>query len=403
MKTMKEFLEYFPNKHTKIVRRSGLISFLEFKFGIKRKTKQHFQEGELEMFEEYLKKYMESNPNHFDDLLKFAGYLHEYPPLTVKSYISSMKEYFGRNDIFFNAYQMKDVRNKSPKGRGRTEEQDMTKEIIKKLLAYTDTRGKALFLVLISTGMRIGEALTLKVQDIDISNRIVNIRGQNTKTGESRFTFLNKEAIPALEAYLAVRQKYLTTTLKRGGVCPGANMHRTEIYKDRVFPFSEEVALQIFTSSLKKAGLNKMSSSIQRRTLHIHQFRKYFKSQLAVSCPSEIVEALMGHNGYLNGAYRRYPKDQMFEHYQKGEHCLYINEVDLDKLESKYEQKLQEEITDRRELERRFIALETSYQQLFNQKMSEHLHIGKQNPDEIAYQEQQSKGLKRGLKPAFSV
>ena len=355
------------------------------------------------MFEEYLKKYMESNPDHHDDLVRFAGYLNEnkYPPYTVKSYISSMKEYFGRNDIFFNAYEMKDIRNKSPKGRGRTEEDDLTKDVIKKLLVYTDTRGEALFLILISTGMRIGEALTLKIQDVDIQNRTVKIYGQNTKTGENRFSFLNKEATTALEAYLQVRQKYLTTTLKRGGICPVQNSARTEIYKDRVFPFSEEVALQIFTSALKKAGMNKMSSTIQRRTLHIHQFRKYFKSQLSLACPSDIVEALMGHNGYLSESYRRYTKEQMLEYYQKGEHCLYINEVDLDKLESKYEQKLEEEKIDRLELERRLGAMESLYQDLFNKKMGEHLHIGNgHHPDEQKYLEQQKR---KGLKPAFSL
>lgn len=396
MKTIKDFLEYYSNKSTKSVRRAGLISFIEFKSGIKRENKNHYKDGELDEFEIHLKKYMESNPNHFDDLLKFAIYLHNSPPFTVRSYISTMREYFGFHDISFTDRQMKTIKDKSPKGRTRTEEEDMTKEVIKKILDYTDNRGKALFLTLISTGMRIGEVLLLNIKDLDIQNRIVYIRGQNTKTGENRFSFLNKEAIKALQSYLQVRERYMETTFKRGGRVT----ERKEDYKNRIFPFSDVVALQIFSNALDKAGLNKFSSTIQRRTLHPHQFRKYFRSQLAISCPSDIVEALMGHNSYLSDSYRRYPKEQMLEYYQKAEHNLYINEVDMEKIESKYEKRLQEEIVDREELERRLIAVETSYQQLFNQKMSEHLHIGKQNPDEIEYLEQQKK---RGLKPAFSV
>ena len=47
----------------------------------------------------------------------------------------------------------------------------------------------------------------------------------------------------------------------------------------------------------------------------------------------DMVEALMGHNSYLSGSYRRYTKDQMYEYYQKSEHLLYINQVDINKID----------------------------------------------------------------------
>jgi len=277
-----------------------------------------------------------------DDLLKFAVDMSSkgIPPLTARSYISSVKEYFGQCDIEFSSRQLKDIRNKSPKGRGRTEEDDLTKDVVKQILQYTDVRGRALFLTLISTGMRIGECLQLNLSDLNIKDGkilspIVLIRGQNTKTGEQRYSFLNKESIKAIEAYLQVREKLRETTLKRTTRSSG------EEYKNRLFPFSPATALQIFSFTLKKAGLEKFSSSIQRRTYHIHMFRKYFSSQLSVSCPREMVEEIMGHEGYLSGSYRRYTREQMYEYYLAAEHNLYINEIDVDKLEIKYEKELE--------------------------------------------------------------
>jgi len=42
--------------------------------------------------------------------------------------------------------------------------------------------------------------------------------------------------------------------------------------------------------------------------------------------PVDIVEALMGHEGYLTEVYRRYTERQMTEYYLKGEHLLTISQ-----------------------------------------------------------------------------
>lgn len=343
-KSIDEFLSYYANKNTKNARRSGLLAFIEFVSAEKRTTGSITKE-ELAVFEQHLKKYVSIKDRDYnDDMLKFAVdmSLKGIPPLTARAYISSAKEYFGQIGIEFTGRQLKDIRNKSPKGRGRTEEDDLTKDVVRQILQYTDVRGRALFLTLISGGGRIGEYLLinlddLKIKDGKILSPIVLIRGYITKTGEQRYTFLNKEAIRAIEAYLLVRERYMETTFKRGGRV----VERREEYKNRLFPFSDVVALQIFSTALQKAGLEKFSSSIRRRTFHIHMFRKYFRSQLAISCPVDIVEALMGHNGYLSESYRRYTREQMYEYYQAAEHNLYINEVDIDKIESKYEKELE--------------------------------------------------------------
>ena len=45
---------------------------------------------------------------------------------------------------------------------------------------------------------------------------------------------------------------------------------------------------------------------------------------MALSSPVDIVEALMGHEGYLTEAYRRYTRKQMGEYYLKAEHHVTV-------------------------------------------------------------------------------
>ena len=60
--------------------------------------------------------------------------------------------------------------------------------------------GKALFLLLSSSGMRLGEVLRLKPENIGLSSDPirVNIRGNTTKSGNRRWAFISDEAGEAI-------------------------------------------------------------------------------------------------------------------------------------------------------------------------------------------------------------
>lgn len=59
--------------------------------------------------------------------------------------------------------------------------------------------------------MRIGEALKLKLGDVELDKDIgkVNIRGEYTKTGNPRIAFISSEAKEAIEEWLKVRANYI--------------------------------------------------------------------------------------------------------------------------------------------------------------------------------------------------
>lgn len=78
---------------------------------------------------------------------------------------------------------------------------------VKKLIAVIhNTRDRALILLLLRTGMRIGEALNLTMDDIDITERKVRLR-EGEKNEKGRIVYLSPDALFALKRWFAVRRK----------------------------------------------------------------------------------------------------------------------------------------------------------------------------------------------------
>lgn len=342
MLSIKEFSDLYGNPGSRSAYRSGIFSYLEFIYNFKRQGKKASLE-EIEQFEMFAKQYFTEGRNYANDLQRFASN-HDIPPKTIKLYVSAVKEFLLQNDIEISQKQAKNIRNKMTKGGARTIEKDLDTDTLRKIINHMDIKGKALVLTLASSGMRIGEALSLNIKDIDltINPPVITIRGKNTKTGDNRITFTNKEAKEALIEWLKVRSSYLASSINKnkGLIEYGIAKPKSES-TDKIFPFSDGVASQFWLNAITKAGLLTRDEETNRIQLHIHQLRKFFRSQLALKCPVDIVEALMGHSSYLSEAYRRYTIKQMAEHYQNTEHLLYVSmPQDIQRIESEFKEEL---------------------------------------------------------------
>ncbi|MEM3433472.1 MAG: tyrosine-type recombinase/integrase [Candidatus Methanomethyliaceae archaeon] len=281
-----------------------------------------------EDFESSAEKYVQeckSGRDWFKDLLQFASFLSSKPPKTASTYMAGLRSFLEYAlDVELTKKQAKVLRSRLPKGnRARTVEGDLTREVLRKILAHCDVRGRALFLFLASSGVRIGSALRLKLEDVDLSQDppLVVVRGEYTKAGDTYFTFISTEAKEALQEWMKVRGKYLEAA---GGKSKGLGINKP-LEDGRIFPFNETTANKMWALAVRKAGLEKLDPSTKRRTYHIHMLRKFFISQLKLVIPEEICEALAGHNGYLDDAYRRYTRQQIAEYYKKGEPYLYVS------------------------------------------------------------------------------
>lgn len=328
MKSIGEFLDLYPKRNSKLVYRAGIHAFLEFIYGSNRSSVKATKKEMVE-FEKLAEQYFSEKRDYADDLVRFAASLHTKPPMSAKSYMAGVKEYLGYNGVELTQRQLKTIRLKLPKGNARTVEKDMDSTTIRTILQHMDVKGNALVLTVASSGMRIGEALQIELEDVlpylENNPVMITIRGEYTKTGEQRFVFISREAKDALIEWLKVREQYLKAAVNKNKGLVNNGIARTKMVDDdRIFPFTQGTAEQIWNNALTNSGLLSVDKGTNRKQLRIHQLRKFFRSQLALDCPVDIVEALMGHEGYLTEAYRRYTKAQMAEYYLKNERYITI-------------------------------------------------------------------------------
>jgi integrase/recombinase XerD len=146
-------------------------------------------------------------------------------------------------------------------------------EDLKQLLSVIDqVRDRALILLLLRTGMRIGELLHTKVHDVDLNNHRILIC-QADKTGVGRVAYYSDDAEEALFSWLKVRN----------------NFKENLFYGQGRKSLSYEAARCMFHKYLEKAGL-----SYSGYTLHC--LRHTFATELLnARMPLECLRVLLGH------------------------------------------------------------------------------------------------------------
>ena len=339
-----DFVSNCRAKSTLQAYRASVFSFLDFIYQKNHRKGKNATPEEQSLYSEVATRYLSEGRDYTNDFLRYIKSIREIPPLTVKLRYAAINEFFKFHDIELTKKQLGAVRSQIPLGNTRTVERDIEHETVKTLVAHMDVRGRALCLVLASSGMRIGETLQLRLTDIDLVSEPseITIRQEYTKTKMQRFTFISKEATIAVREWLKVRDKYLVSAENRNAGLIGVGIGKAKsIHDDHLFPFSTQTASQMWETALKNADLYSLDPSTGRKQIHPHMLRKFFRSQLAMSCPVDIVEALMGHAGYLTDAYRRISKAQMKEAYLKNEFRVTIQAPrELQEISNNFENKM---------------------------------------------------------------
>jgi len=135
-----------------------------------------------------------------------------------------------------------------------------------------DVRDRALLLLLLRTGMRIGELLNTKVHDVDLSNyRIVIYEAEKNSVG--RVVYYSEDAKEALLSWLRVRNSFKENLFYGQG--------------DK--PLCYEAARSMFNKYLEKAGLLYSGYTL-------HCLRHTFATDLLnARMPLECLRVLLGH------------------------------------------------------------------------------------------------------------
>ncbi|MDD1707856.1 MAG: site-specific integrase, partial [Methanoregulaceae archaeon] len=174
MSAISEFLSMYPDKKNTIqTYRSALIDYFTFIYGFKRAGKRATQE-ETARYEDlaglYVKEIKSGERDHIRDIERYAVNMNSTPPKTKIVRVAAIKEFLRYNRINFEDADKKIIKQRlGRKNRAQTKEIILTKEIIQSIIAHTDARGRAFILFMVSSGMRIGEALNLLVSDVDLT------------------------------------------------------------------------------------------------------------------------------------------------------------------------------------------------------------------------------------------
>ncbi|MHC4160005.1 MAG: tyrosine-type recombinase/integrase [Planctomycetota bacterium] len=146
------------------------------------------------------------------------------------------------------------------------------KDLRKFISVIDDVRAKALLLLLLRTGMRIGELLSTKVSDLNRPEQKIIVH-EAQKTGSGRVVYYSADARRALEAWLQTREP----------------RKENLFYAQGRFSLGYSRARELFVKYMSKAGLAHKGYSL-------HCLRHSFASELLnAGMRLECLQPLLGH------------------------------------------------------------------------------------------------------------
>ncbi|EHR79397.1 hypothetical protein OCC_08018 [Thermococcus litoralis DSM 5473] len=243
-----------------------------------------------------------------------------YTPKTINNYVTAVLSYYRDQGIVIPEETWRRIRRRIlPPSKPSTFDKAGSHDEWKRILTHMSLAGRSLFLFLLSTGCRIGEALQLKISDLDLEKDPPRayIRPEYTKGGYGgRVVFFTYEARDAIEEWLKLRLILNKRAPKRYYIPKhGRYAYYTEKDDNRVWPISVSTAQAILWEALKRAGLDERDPRTGRRLIHIHSTRKFFRSNCGL--PDALTHALMGHEGYLDRSYLRQNVERAGEEYKQ--------------------------------------------------------------------------------------
>ncbi len=207
--------------------------------------------SDITIFKEYLSSlkinYLKVDKDIIREYLKVLGNSN-YKSSSINRILSSLKNYYEyleyKHLIEYNP--LKDLnRPKKEKRLPNFINNNDYEKIIKKSLERTDFIGRRntlLLELLYSSGIRISEALNIKIKDINMSDKSIRILGKGSKM---RIVYFGEYAKEYLEEYLKVRNSSLeylflnknnTLLTRRGAEYIISNLVKTSLLKKKVTP-----------------------------------------------------------------------------------------------------------------------------------------------------------------------
>ena len=248
----------------------------------------------------------------------------------IRSYLSGVKGYLRHLGIRINSDDFKQS-VRLPKI-VKAYEVPLDKEILIRVLHNVPPKIQTAILVAISSGLRVGELVQLKISDIDFNSAPtkITVRGSISKGKQARETFISQEATNALKDYLKSNfgwneQKpiffqdiFIFGKTTNKGRKPQNSEHNPGGAK-----LNLQTSLLYF---LRKIPDLQIKNENGYHSIHFHGFRKFFRTIVGNACGRDFAEALMGHRFYMD-TYYQLPEEKKLQMYLEAEPHLTISDT----------------------------------------------------------------------------
>ncbi|WP_338096590.1 site-specific integrase [Methanorbis rubei] len=301
-KDLKSFLSEYNDKKTGKNYRVGIGMFL-------REIYPESGGNELEVTNPLSVRYLneiEAGRDYIADLRRVGDSYCDgrYAPISARKNLQIVIIWLQANGAVIQYWERRKIFAKMPIGRPVSAEYELKRKMIRNVVETLPEWGRVLTLVLAGSGMRIGETMKLRKQDVDWSQRPVkvSVRAEYTKGKIPRVTMLTAEAAEALQQYLS---------------------GRTDA-DDRLFPYAKESFEWHWRRGVDAMGYGERDPITGHRLMHIHMLRKWFISRFSLVARKEVAEFLAGHTGYLSMSYTRFTHKQLAKQFLKAEKKISI-------------------------------------------------------------------------------
>ena len=266
---------------------------------------------------------------YYADLDKYSNAIKNIPPKTIRNRFAGVKKYFTTYHIDFPNQIWKDLNSQSGarKAYTRTKKCTPTVEDLRFILSEARLRQKALISFACSTGLRIDEAVLVKISDINWENCSVIAK---RKGGYYGIVFFTEECKQILYEWLSKRKEYIKNKRRKSKFVREAKQTKED---ERLFPFDENNARDIWNNLLERAGppfnervvinekhITKKGKSYQRYTYNFQCLRRFWFSQLeGARAPKNHVDAIGAHSSELDTTYKQITShtDKLARDYKK--------------------------------------------------------------------------------------
>lgn len=235
---------------------------------------------------------------------------------TIRNPIKVIKLLLEMNDIV--TINWRRIRRILPTARSYAMDRIPTKEEIREVYDNADLRGKALTLVLLSSGIREGAIESLTISDWSairrdnklIAGKLVVYNGEP----EKYTTFITEEAYIGVEKYLDFRREH------------GEELgHKSPLFRDKFDPIKGHTSdtIEPMTAGAVRQYYNRLLHSIgirkdkqKRHEFSVHGFRKAFKTLCEIAGMKPInIERLLNHTTGISDNYYRPTETQVLDDY----------------------------------------------------------------------------------------